>query len=115
MICANPDIVVERGGRLVWCAGRLPSVIASSAVKTTMVGKPHAASTGGARRSPAMPASVLAIGDGIDTDVRGAVGQGIDVLFVTDGIHAPSLAIATRPTSPRCMHFWQSLASPHGR
>jgi ribonucleotide monophosphatase NagD (HAD superfamily) len=31
---------------------------------------------------------VLAIGDGIDTDVRGAVGQGIDVLFVTGGIHA---------------------------
>ena len=77
MLCVNPDIVVERGG------------------ETIIVGKPYAPiyDTALSRfqeiAGSAVPkAAVLAIGDGIDTDIRGAFGQGIDVLFVTGGIHA---------------------------
>jgi HAD superfamily hydrolase (TIGR01459 family) len=95
MLCVNPDIVVERGNRLVWCAGALAERYREMNGQTIVVGKPYApiyetalarlAELGG---KPLDKGSLLAVGDGIDTDVRGAVGQGIDVLFATGGIHA---------------------------
>ena len=95
MICANPDIVVERGGKLVWCAGSLAERYRALGGETIMVGKPHAPIYAAALQriaglvgEPVAPQSVLAIGDAIATDVRGAVEQGMDVLFVTAGIHA---------------------------
>jgi HAD superfamily hydrolase (TIGR01459 family) len=95
MLCVNPDIVVERGNRLVWCAGALAERYREMSGQTIVVGKPYAPiyeralERLGELTGDALPKSaVLAIGDGIDTDVRGAVGQGIDVLFATGGIHA---------------------------
>ncbi len=95
MLCVNPDIVVERGSRLVWCAGALAERYREMNGQTIVVGKPYAPiyETALARLQqlvgkPVERSSVLAVGDGIDTDVRGAVGQGIDVLFTTGGIHA---------------------------
>jgi len=95
MLCVNPDIVVERGDRLIWCAGALAERYRERNGETIIVGKPYAPiyETALARlqelAGAAVPESaILAIGDGIDTDVRGAVGQGIDVLFATGGIHA---------------------------
>ena len=95
MLCVNPDIVVERGDRLVWCAGALAERYREMNGQTIVVGKPYAPiyDTALARiqelvGKPITKSSVLAIGDGIDTDVRGALGQGIDVLFATGGIHA---------------------------
>lgn len=94
MLCVNPDIVVERGDRLIWCAGALAERYREMGGETIIVGKPYApiyetalARIGELVGSPVAKSAVLAIGDGIDTDVRGAVGQGIDVLFVTGGIH----------------------------
>jgi HAD superfamily hydrolase (TIGR01450 family) len=94
-ICANPDIVVERGDRLIWCAGALGRDYAQLGGRTLISGKPHrpiyeAASAAAAEvlGRPLPAAEVLAIGDGILTDVKGAAMYGIDVLYVSAGIHA---------------------------
>ncbi len=95
MICANPDIMVERGDRLIWCAGALAERYAALDGKVTYAGKPHAP----VYRSALVEAArirggvvgrerVLAIGDGVRTDLLGAVTQGFDTLFVFGGIHA---------------------------
>ncbi len=95
MLCVNPDIVVQRGGRLVWCAGALAERYRELGGETTVIGKPYATAYRAALAriaaivgEPVPLPAVLAIGDGIETDIRGAVAQGIDALFVTDGIHA---------------------------
>ncbi len=95
MLCLNPDIVVERGGRLVWCAGALAERYRERNGETIIVGKPYApiyeaalAELAAIAGSVVDKETVLAVGDGIDTDIRGAVGQGIDALFITGGIHA---------------------------
>lgn len=94
MLCVNPDIVVERGHRLVWCAGALAERYRENNGPTISVGKPNDPIYAAALErlsdlacAPVDKAAVLAIGDGIDTDVRGAVAQGIDVAFITGGIH----------------------------
>ena len=93
-ICANPDIVVERGDRLIFCAGALARDYGQLGGRTLIAGKPHrhiyeAALAAAARKlgREVAPHETLAIGDGMLTDVKGAAGMGVDVLFVTDGIH----------------------------
>ena len=98
-ICANPDIVVERGDRLIWCAGALARDYAQLGGRTEIAGKPHrpiyeaslkvAAETLGRDLSRS---EVLAIGDGMFTDVKGAADFGLDVLYVSGGIHAAEYA-----------------------
>ena len=94
-ICANPDIVVERGDRLIWCAGALARDYGLLGGRTLVSGKPHrpiyeatlAAASAILGRTVAVK-EALAIGDGMLTDVKGAADHGIDVLYVTGGIHA---------------------------
>ena len=96
MVCANPDIVVERGETLVYCAGALADAYAAQGGEVLYCGKPHAPiydaalATAAARRGGKMPARhrVLAIGDSVRTDLAGAAAFGIDYVFVTSGIHA---------------------------
>lgn len=95
LICANPDRVVQRGPRLIPCAGALADVYESLDGPVIMAGKPYSpiyqASLAEVERiagRPVDPARVLAIGDGLPTDVMGATRQGLDCLFVTAGIHA---------------------------
>ncbi len=96
MVCANPDIVVERGDSLVYCAGALADAYATLGGDVLYCGKPHApiydtALTKAATlRGGAVPARrrVLAIGDSVRTDLRGAAAFGLDYMFVTSGIHA---------------------------
>jgi HAD superfamily hydrolase (TIGR01459 family) len=112
MLCINPDIVVERGDRLIWCAGALAERYAGLGGEVVMVGKPHAPVYASALahlsslagRSVA-PAEVLAVGDGIGTDIRGAVGQGIDVLFVTGGIHTAEFGRREEPDPDKVAAF----------
>ncbi len=93
-VCANPDIMVERGDRLVYCAGALAAVYAELGGTTLIAGKPHrpiyeaAMEEAAARRGPFDRSRVLAIGDGLATDVKGAQDFGLDVLYVASGIHA---------------------------
>jgi HAD superfamily hydrolase (TIGR01459 family) len=94
-ICANPDIVVEKGDRLIWCAGALARDYAQLGGRTQIAGKPHrpiylAALDAAAEvlGRPVAEKEALAIGDGVLTDVKGAEQNGIDILYVTGGIHA---------------------------
>jgi HAD superfamily hydrolase (TIGR01459 family) len=98
MICANPDIVVQRGDRLIYCGGALAQLYGTLGGTAIMAGKPHTPiydlALGRARtltQSLAMD-RVLAIGDGLVTDIAGANRAGLDVLFIAKGVHGgPSL------------------------
>jgi HAD superfamily hydrolase (TIGR01459 family) len=95
LICANPDIVVERGDRLIYCAGAVAELYRELGGEVIFYGKPHrpiyeraielAAEHGGHQIKLD---KVLAIGDSVRTDLAGAHGFGIDCLFVTRGIHS---------------------------
>ncbi|MFV0279618.1 MAG: TIGR01459 family HAD-type hydrolase [Rhodoblastus sp.] len=98
MICANPDIVVHVGDDLLWCAGALAERYEGLGGNVVMAGKPHAIIYESALKQAARArgkevdrAKILAIGDGLFTDIRGAAGQGFDALFVTSGIHRDAL------------------------
>jgi HAD superfamily hydrolase (TIGR01459 family) len=95
LICANPDIVVERGDRLIYCAGAVAELYRELGGEVVFYGKPHrpiyerAMELAAERLGRAVqPSRVLAIGDSVRTDLTGAHGFGIDCLFVTRGIHA---------------------------
>lgn len=94
-ICANPDIVVEKGDRLIWCAGALARDYAQLGGRTRIAGKPHRPIYDAALREASevlgrtvSASDALAVGDGVLTDVKGAEQNGIDILYVTGGIHA---------------------------
>ena len=104
MICANPDIVVERGEQLVCCAGAIADLYAAAGGEVIYAGKPYRpiydqalAIAAAARGKPAAPDRVLAIGDLVRTDLQGAAAFGIDCLFVTAGIHAEELGARDNP------------------
>ena len=99
LICANPDIVVERGDRLIYCAGAIAELYRELGGEVIFYGKPHrpiyerAIELAAERQShPIELKRVLAIGDSVRTDLAGAHGFGIDCLFVTRGIHAEEFA-----------------------
>jgi HAD superfamily hydrolase (TIGR01459 family) len=95
MICANPDIVVQRGDQLIYCAGALAQLYQSLGGRVLMAGKPYPAiyelALAEAERQLGRPldrARVLCVGDGLPTDIRGANAQDLDALFIANGIHA---------------------------
>ncbi|MBV9566466.1 MAG: HAD hydrolase-like protein, partial [Bradyrhizobium sp.] len=96
LICANPDIVVERGDRLIYCAGAIAELYRELGGEVIFYGKPHlpiyerAMSLATERRhgQRVEHQHVLAIGDSVRTDLTGAHAFGIDCLFVTRGIHS---------------------------
>ncbi|MBV9075897.1 MAG: TIGR01459 family HAD-type hydrolase [Methylobacteriaceae bacterium] len=101
MVCANPDIVVERGSELVLCAGALAEAYAGMGGEVVMAGKPHrpiydAAMDQGAALLDFAPRrdATLAVGDALRTDIAGAAAYGIDSLLVARGIHAAELGAA---------------------
>lgn len=91
MLCANPDIIVHMGDKLLYCAGALAKLYEEMGGRALYFGKPHPPIYDLARRrlqalGGAEDARILCIGDGIHTDVQGAIGEGLDALFVTSGI-----------------------------
>jgi HAD superfamily hydrolase (TIGR01459 family) len=95
LICANPDIVVERGDRLIYCAGAIAELYRELGGEVIFYGKPHRpiyeramALAAEQRGKPTALDRVLAIGDSVRTDLTGALGFGIDCLFLTRGIHS---------------------------
>lgn len=98
MICANPDIVVEVGDTLVYCAGAIAERYEAIGGTVVQTGKPFPAIYARARAMaeeirglPCPRERVLAIGDAVHTDVRGAAREGIDALMITAGIHRAAL------------------------
>jgi HAD superfamily hydrolase (TIGR01459 family) len=97
--CANPDLVVQRGDQLIYCAGALAQDYERRGGAVTYLGKPHApvydfvAERLAELTHRTIPrARWLAVGDGLKTDIAGATRIGIDALLITGGIHEPELA-----------------------
>lgn len=95
MICANPDITVERGGRIIYCAGALAKAYQDIGGTVVYAGKPYlpvydlAFERLKAFRGEAVgKAGVIAIGDGVGTDIAGAAAAGIDSIYVASGVDA---------------------------
>ncbi|MFC2951033.1 TIGR01459 family HAD-type hydrolase [Marinicaulis aureus] len=95
MICANPDIVVNWGGRLIWCAGALAEIYKELGCEVVYGGKPHAPIYDLALkrietlRGQTETARILAVGDGLKTDILGANNKKLDVLMIAGagGVH----------------------------
>ena len=96
MVCANPDIVVNWGGRMIWCAGALAQIYDQLGGEVVYGGKPHAPiyalaaeRLAGIAGAAIDPARVLAVGDGLRTDIAGANAAGVDALYIAGegGVH----------------------------
>jgi HAD superfamily hydrolase (TIGR01459 family) len=123
MICANPDVAVERGGRIIYCAGALARAYEQLGGEVVYAGKPYAPiydlafttletlQPGSAKRS-----GLLAIGDGVNTDIAGAAAAGVRSVFVASGVHvtrgldAAALEGLFQPGAPRPVAAMAKLA-----
>ncbi|SLN24770.1 TIGR01459 family HAD-type hydrolase [Roseisalinus antarcticus] len=103
LLCANPDVVVDRGDEREWCAGALAQLYSEMGGESLYFGKPHPPIYDLARRRyAALPGAVadpriLAIGDGILTDILGAQQEDVDSLFVTGGLAATETRTDRQP------------------
>lgn len=115
MICANPDILVERGEQLIYCAGALAADYEAKGGTVTYAGKPYGPIYDRTLREiarlkgrPVAKESILCIGDGVETDLKGAYNAGFRSVFIAspiflpDGLSAPALSklFAGRPFAP---------------
>jgi HAD superfamily hydrolase (TIGR01459 family) len=117
MVCANPDLVVERGDKLVPCAGALALAYEEMGGAVYYAGKPHrpiydealrvAAQISGRDSIP--PERVLAVGDAIRTDIAGASSLGVDSLLVARGIHAVELGVHAGPLISQHVQDWVAM------
>ena len=111
LLCANPDIIVDRGDKREWCAGAVAQTYSEMGGTSLYFGKPHAPIYDLARRrlSAIRPNisddRILAIGDGITTDIQGAIGEGIDSLFITGGLAAKETATVTQPDPEKLSQY----------
>ena len=105
LLCANPDIIVDRGDRREWCAGALARLYTEMGGESLYFGKPHPPIYDLARRRLAElghtieDARILAIGDGVLTDIAGAMGEDIDSLFITGGLAAAETQTTYQPNA----------------
>ncbi|MBF9043945.1 TIGR01459 family HAD-type hydrolase [Rhodobacterales bacterium HKCCE4037] len=111
LLCANPDIVVDRGDSREWCAGALAELYTEMGGESLYFGKPHPPIYDLARRRLTQMGKstpddrILAIGDGINTDIRGGVGENIDTLFITGGLAREETGTDTQPDSARLRDY----------
>lgn len=108
MICANPDKLVRKGDRLLYCAGTLAEMYQQRGGEVLMAGKPYPpiyalalSKAAGIRGASIDPADVLAIGDGPETDIRGAAEAGFDALLVAEGVTDASQGLEATEASVR--------------
>jgi HAD superfamily hydrolase (TIGR01459 family) len=117
MLCANPDLVVERGDTLIPCAGAIAQLYESVGGEVYYAGKPHrpiyeqalAAAAKHIGATSLATDRVLAIGDAIRTDIAGAVGFGLDSILVARGIHAEELRLHVDPLDSESAQDWLAL------
>jgi HAD superfamily hydrolase (TIGR01459 family) len=103
LLCANPDIVVDRGETREWCAGALAQLYTEMGGESLYFGKPHAPIYELARMRLAQagvdcpPERILAVGDGLKTDILGAQGEPIDSLFISGGLSREDTGTTDQP------------------
>ena len=84
MVCTNPDLIVHRGSRQEYCAGTLAEIFKELGGEVVYFGKPYPDIYNFCINKNE---SILAIGDNIRTDIKGANNMKFDSLFITEGIH----------------------------
>jgi ribonucleotide monophosphatase NagD (HAD superfamily) len=111
MICANPDKVVQKGSRLIPCAGALAARYAALGGSVRMAGKPFSPIYDEAMRlaemalnRPVLRHEILAIGDGLATDAEGARKNNLGLLFISGGIHGGDMQGAEAPSIEAAVH-----------
>ncbi|TVQ59950.1 MAG: TIGR01459 family HAD-type hydrolase [Rhodobacteraceae bacterium] len=115
MLCANPDIIVDRGHQRLYCAGAIAEAYADAGGEVVYCGKPHRPIYALAQRrleetrGPG-PHRVLALGDGVGTDVAGGRALGVDTLFLTGGIAAADFAPDPDRPTPERLEAWLDKA-----
>lgn len=117
-LCANPDIVVDRGETREWCAGALARLYTEMGGESLYFGKPHPPIYDLARMRLAalgrdIPnAGILAIGDGILTDIAGAMGEDLDSLFISGGLAASETKTSHQP-DPEALSLYLQKENAH--
>ena len=113
LLCANPDIMVDHGGKRIWCAGGIAQLYEVLGGESLYFGKPHAPIYDLARRRLAAAGHpgqrILAVGDGIGTDILGAAGEWIDALLVSGGLAAAETGTLEQP-DPALLSAWLDRA-----
>ncbi|RDL52747.1 Acid sugar phosphatase [Ensifer sp. M14] len=110
-ICANPDLVVERGHRLIPCAGAIAKLYEELGGEARIAGKPYIAiyraalTEAKAVRGGLDLSRIIAIGDGMPTDVKGAQDAGFDLLYISAGIHAQEYMNESRTDEAKLAAF----------
>ena len=110
-LCANPDIIVDRGNIREWCAGALAKMYTDLGGESLYFGKPFQPIYDLARQRLSFSGvqinddRILAIGDGITTDILGAEKEGIDSLFITGGLAALETGTKEQPDQGLLEHF----------
>lgn len=121
MLSANPDLVVDFGDTRIYCAGALAQLYDEMGGEVLSFGKPHPPIYDFARNALAAKGitydndAVLAIGDGIRTDIAGARGEGIDAVFVTGGLEAGRFGGDPAHPDPALLTAWLRAEDLHPR
>ncbi|MEL6126745.1 MAG: TIGR01459 family HAD-type hydrolase [Pseudomonadota bacterium] len=112
LLCANPDMMVDRGDKRIYCAGALAKAYTEAGGESHYFGKPHAPIYQLARRRLEDAAGraiaddrILCIGDGIATDIQGGVGEGLDTLFITGGLAREATRTEDQPDADALRGF----------
>lgn len=110
LLCANPDVIVDRGDKRIYCAGAIAKLYTEMGGTSFYFGKPHPPIYDLARRrlaalAPIPDDRVLVIGDGPATDVRGGIAEDYDTLFVTGGLAAEDTGTVTDPDPERLKSY----------
>jgi len=107
MLCANPDIIVDMGDKRLYCAGALAEDYEAMGGKALYFGKPHPPIYDLARRQLGLDdPRILCVGDGIGTDIKGGMAEGLDTLFITGGIAAAAFGPESARPDPALLGAW---------
>lgn len=115
LLCANPDLIVDRGAHRVYCAGAIAELYTQMGGTSLYFGKPHPPIYDLARRRLAKlgvdvpDGRILAIGDGVRTDVAGAAGEDLDCLFISGGLAATETGTTRQPEPEKLAAYLQEV------
>ncbi len=111
LLCTNPDIIVDMGEKRIYCAGAIAALYTEMGGESLYFGKPHPPIYDLARRRLAAikrppDDRILAIGDGIHTDIQGGLAEGFDTLFITGGLAATEFGADPQNPDPLLVQAW---------